>query len=146
MNLNTARKALRESRTISLRRSLEASTMSPGASLDVEARESAAQEAVNAVDSSDLESALLLPRQQQRSPQGSAVGAQGGAPPAVAEAGADSPAALSAQPSLQEHRDSRALWRLARANLGACARPPDLQGYLSGLGLLVGCGMWPSGW
>lgn len=126
MNLNTARKALRESRTISLRRSLEAGTMSPGASVDVEAaRESAAQEAVNAVDSAELESALLLPR-GQRDPQGAAAAQQGDPPPLQAEASADSQRVLSARPSLtspeyQQHRDSRALWRLARTNLGACA-------------------------
>lgn len=123
MNLNTARKALRESRTISLRRSLEASTVSPNISLDMDARASAAQEAVDAVDSTDLESALLLPR-QQGNPQGSAGAPPGGSPRLGAEASGDCERQSSARsltgPEYQAHRDSRALWRLARTNLGAC--------------------------
>ncbi|KAL4431721.1 hypothetical protein ABPG77_002937, partial [Micractinium sp. CCAP 211/92] len=146
MNLNTARKALRESRTISLRRSLEASTVSPNISLDMDARASAAQEAVDAVDSTDLESALLLPR-QQGNPQGSAGAPPGGSPRLGAEASGDCERQSSARsltgPEYQAHRDSRALWRLARTNLGLSVRE-EADGHMRVVRTSVGTALQPS--
>jgi hypothetical protein len=94
MDIKTARKALRESRTLSLRRSLEAS-----ASLGTTS------------SNFDPEAAVLLER-----PEDEAA--------AVAEAHAAAEAAGNGQvppgqrPSTGQTRDSRSLWRLARHNLG----------------------------
>ncbi|PSC71917.1 calcium proton exchanger [Micractinium conductrix] len=146
--MNTARKALRESRTMSLRRSLEAGGSlagTPGASADVEAavaasaaRGAAAQEAVD-----DLESSLLL-------------GDQNGTPPMAVPQPAAEPSGggsvvgslLSCRPSLtdpayQQHRDSRQLWRMVRANLGLSHREAD-DGHATVERTAVGVALHPS--
>lgn len=97
MDIKTARKALRESRTMSLRRSVEGA-VSPEASSELPG-------------GADLEASLLEYPQQEAD--------------AVAVANAAADAAPGSEGSAGKLRDSRALWRMARHNLGLSVREDE---------------------
>ena len=126
--MNTARKALRESRTISLRRSLEGGGASRGSSFreagtDLEAGSSFLDEPLL---EGEHEGHDEPPRQSMTAAAAAAVAAvDGGEPgsgplPARLSQGTSprASAAAAAGP-----RDSRTLWRLARTKLGAPLLP-----------------------
>jgi hypothetical protein len=123
--MNTARKALRESRTISLRRSLEGGGASRGSSFreagtDLEAGSSFLDEPLL---EGEHEGHDEPPRQSMTAAAAAAVAAlDGGEPgsgPLPARLSQGTSPRASAAAAAAGPRDSRTLWRLARTKLGA---------------------------